>query len=176
MNKKILERRKKLVTILIFLIKFNLLAIPMYIIMYLDLTLPPLQVFLADMTEKILTSLGYSVARQDQFLTLSNITIDISMDCTGWKSMYALAALTIATPSIWKKKLRFLVIGLPAIFLLNFIRIVTTIIFALQFGLQYLEIVHTLFWREGLILAVVVAWFLWLRTVRYNIKNHKSII
>jgi exosortase/archaeosortase family protein len=176
MKKKILERRKKLLTILTFLIKFNLLAIPMYIIMYLDLTLPPLQVFLADMTGKVLTSFGYSVAREGQFLILSNITIDISMDCTGWKSMYTLVALAIATPSAWKKRLRFLAIGLPAIFLLNFIRIVTTIIFALQFGLQYLEVVHTVFWREGLILAVVVAWFLWLRTVRYNTKNHKSII
>ena len=59
------------------------------------------------------------------------------------------------------------------LFLLNFVRIVSTILFSLKFGFQYLDIVHTFLWREGLILAVVCVWYLWLKKTKYNIEQVK---
>ena len=162
-----------------FLIKFNLLAIPLYLILYFGIYYSPLQDFLTSIARPVIEIFGYDTTLIDQ--NRCNVqeiygpdfeqSVCISWDSTGWKSMYALAALAIATPFIaWKKKLKFLCIGIPIVFALNYVRIVSTILIALTLGFKYFEIVHTILWREGLILAVVAIWYVWLRKVKYNIQ------
>ena len=167
MSKKKLLNKKSLKTLTIFLIKFNLLAIPLYLVMFSGISYEPLQTFLAHLSYAIIKPLGYDIIQSGPILAVSINNqikqIEISWDSTGWKSMYALFALTIATPTIFKRKIRFLSICLPTIFLINFLRIITTILISLRYGFQYFEIIHTLLWREGLILAVVLIWYLWLR-------------
>jgi len=171
-KKKNLILRKKLKTIALFLLVFNLLAIPLYLLMYFNFSYPPLQNFLTSASRPFIEFFGYDTT----VITYHACNVPaisgnkfpepvcVSWDSTGWKSMYALAALAIATPLVvWKKKLKFLAIGVPLIFLINYLRIVTTILIALRFGWQYFEVVHTLIWREGLILAVVAIWYIWLR-------------
>lgn len=170
--------KKKLELILWFLLRFNLLAIPLYLAIYSNFSFLPLQTLFAQMAAGILKEQDYAVQQTDQILTISAdntiYSIDMSWDSTGWKSLYALAALVLAVPaSNLKSKLRFLAIGLPAIFILNLFRIVTTILIALNFGFQYFDIVHTVLWREGLIVAVVVLWYVWLkreRIIKYYIR------
>jgi len=178
MKKKIL--RKKLWVVALFLIKFNLLAIPMYLVLWLDISYPPLQFFLTDLVYRALNFLGYNAAlvtSPTSIVPLISVSdqfpkIQISWDSTGWKSLYALAALTIATPfATIKGKVKFLAVGLPLLFALNFIRILTTILAAINYGFQYFEVVHTLLWREGLIFAVVLLWYLWLRGIKYKVKK-----
>lgn len=170
--------RKKLKTVAWFLIKFNLLAIPLYLAIYYNFSYPPLQKFLTFLSIPFIEFFGYKTSLVDSFdcntPSISGFGFEkpvcISWDSTGWKSMYALAALAIATPVIaWKKKLKFLGIGLPLVFLINYLRIVTTILIALKFGWHYFDIVHNFLWREGLILAVVAIWYIWLRKEKYNI-------
>ncbi len=173
-KKKHLNERLK--TLLWFLIKFNLLAIPLYIILFLNLSYEPLQSFFASITYGTLKLFNYNVAVDSYRISVlmgdQLVQIDISWDSTGWKSLYALFALVIATPiSTYNKKLRFLLIGLPAIFVLNFIRILTTILISLNFGFQYFDIVHTILWREGLILAVVGIWYYWLWKEKVKINK-----
>ncbi|MDI6798915.1 MAG: exosortase/archaeosortase family protein [Candidatus Aenigmarchaeota archaeon] len=171
-KKEILKRRKKLLLILWFLIKLNILVIPLYVLLYLDFSFFPLQAFLTSLTGKTLQALGYPVSftSTNLFMLFNSPTgyllvpFEMTMDCTGWKTMYALAALTIATPkSKIKGKIKFLAIGLPFLFFLNFIRILTTLMFSFHFGYQHLEVMHTFLWREGLIFAVIFLWYLWLR-------------
>jgi len=169
--------RRKLLGVLIFLVKFNLLALPMYAVMYSGISLPWLQQAIADFLYATLKAAGYTVAKQGIVLTLvagnaiTNIIID--MDCTGWKSMYAVAALALATPAPndWKK-LKFIAAGASALFALNLLRVFTTIVVAYEVGFGYLDIVHTLLWREGLIIAVLAIWYLWLRNLR--LAKHKK--
>jgi len=161
-------RRKRLLEVLKFIIIFNLLATPMYIVLYFNLSFDPLRNFLAFVTVRFLSIFGLNVAQQDFFVVLlannQLVKIDISFDSTGWKTLYALFALTVATPGRkMKDKLKFLGVGLPALFVLNFLRISTTILVAAVFGLQYFEVVHIFLWREGLIAAVLLIWYLWLR-------------
>ncbi len=173
MARKLQKKERKLLTILLFLIKFNLLAIPMYIVIYFNFSFPPLQNFLAGLTKNSLILLGYPAIQKDSVIITADknqfYSIEVSWDSTGWKSMYALVALAIATPvKSLRKKLKFIGIAIPTIFFINFFRILTTILVALRYGLNYFEIVHTLLWREGLILAVVLIWGLWL----WNEKNN----
>lgn len=179
MKKKFKENlRKKLKTIAWFLIKFNLLAIPLYLAIYYNFSYPPMQKFLTSLSIPFIEFFGYQTSLMDFFgCNVPSIygfgfeePVCISWDSTGWKSMYALVALVIATPVIaWKKKLKFLGIGLPLVFLINYLRIVTTILIALKFGWNYFDVIHTFLWREGLILAVVAIWYVWLRKEKYNI-------
>jgi exosortase/archaeosortase family protein len=178
-KKKNLRLRKKLKTVAWFLIKFNLLAIPLYLVLYFNFSFPPLQEFLTKISIPAIELFGYKTMLLTSFhcnvdsifIPAYEQSICISWDSTGWKSMYALAALAIATPFIaWKRKWKFIAVGVPLVFALNYIRIVTTILISLKFGFQYFNVVHTLLWREGLILAVVAIWYLWLRKEKYNIR------
>jgi exosortase/archaeosortase family protein len=182
MKKKIL--RKKLWKIVLFLIIFNALALPMYAVIILNtnqeiISYQPLQFFLRDIIYQTLKHIGYTVSLSEDprcsipAILISDHSIDpicISWDCTGWKTMYALLALTIATPlSNLRVKFKFLAVGIPTLFFLNYLRIITTILISLIYGVQYFKVVHTLLWREGLILAVIAIWYLWLKKVKYNI-------
>jgi len=175
LNFKRLLKKNRLKFILWFLLRFNLLAIPLYLAIYTDFSFLPLQTLIAQITAAILKIQGYNIIQNNQTMLTdvdgSIYSIEVSWDSTGWKSLYALAALVMAvSASNIKNKLKFLSMGLPMIFVLNLIRILTTILIALNFGFQYFEIVHTLLWREGLIIAVVVLWYFWLKREKIIIR------
>ena len=160
-------KRERLIEVLKFILIFNLLAIPMYLVLYYNLSFDPLRYFLAYLTTKFLSVMGIDALQQNSFVNLlannQLLKIDISFDSTGWKTLYALFALVVATPNRKREsKAKFLAWGLPFLFVLNFLRILTTIMVAVYFGFQYFDVVHILLWREGLIAAVVLLWYLWL--------------
>lgn len=168
-SKKVLKRRKLLLAIAWFLVKLNLLAIPLYILLAINFSFPEFQSFLASILGNALNLLGYPTVVEGYYIGM----FEINMDCTAWKSMYLLAALAIATPAKKDEKIKFLLISLPLLFALNFARILTTIILAFQYGFEYLAIIHTFLWREGLIFAVIGFWYIWLRRTNYNIRKLK---
>ncbi len=183
-SKKILERRKKLLATLIFLIKLNLLAIPLYILLYIDFSLPPLQTFLAFSISSTLSFFKFPVTSEGKniFVFLKEeenykiIPFEISMDCTGWKSMYLLTALVFASSFNLKRNLKILAISLPILFIINFLRIVSTIAIALIFGFEFFEITHNILWREGTIFIVILIWYLWLRKIKYKLKDNLNLV
>jgi len=160
--------KKKLLEVVWFLVKLNLLAIPLYILIFLNFSCQPLQNFVAFLSYKLLRMLGVQVGLNQSLLTVIYgfrlIAIQISMDCIGWKSLYALAALVIATPAVkFKKKLRFLILGLPLLFLLNIARIAMTIYLSLALEPSSFSFVHDILWQWGLIFAVLGVWAVWLK-------------
>jgi exosortase/archaeosortase family protein len=166
--------KRNLLKVLIFLIKFNLLAIPLYLIMLFDLSFSPLQNFLANLITFFLKSLGYNAVRKDFTIAILHSNelnqIEISWDCTGWKSLYALFALSLATPTDLIKKIKFLALSLPTLFFINLVRILSTIVFSLSYGFDFFEIIHTFLWRWSLILLVLLIWFVWIK-VLYSKKQ-----
>lgn len=164
-----------------FLIKFNLLAIPMYIVLFLGIELYPLQIALTDLVHGIITALGYEAVKNGIMLTFVNppfaATIVMGIDCTAWKSMYALAALMLASPVVNdKKKLKYILLGVLFVFVLNIVRLVTTVLIGYQFGMGYLDIVHTLLWREGMIFAVIAIWLLWIKKQKVIFRKKQTIL
>jgi len=167
---------ERLVAIMWFLLKFNILALPMYLLIYMNISMPLLQALVANAVHVLLGLLGYSSVVEGYTLKFSAgasiVAAEMTFDCIGWKSMYALLALAIATPRIeWKKKLKFLAIGLPSIFAINIIRIATTVAVVINLGISYLEFVHSILWQEGLIIAVATIWYLWLRRYMTAVRN-----
>ncbi|MEM7821338.1 MAG: exosortase/archaeosortase family protein [Candidatus Aenigmatarchaeota archaeon] len=160
-----------------FLLRLNILLIPLYLSFFLNISFPHIQIFLANIITRVLVGLGYNSKTEGYFITIfsgENVNIEINADCTGWKSIYTLTALIIATPySSLNKKIFFLIISLPSLFFLNFIRILSTILLSLIFGLQYFETVHNLLWREGMIAIVLLIWYFWLIKVKHNSEQKK---
>jgi len=170
------KSRKRLLEILFFIIKLDAFLVPLIFLLRADFSYEPLQDFLAGIVSVTLNSLGYATKLSGHYISItfgiSMTVIDISMDCTGWKSAYALLALAVATPIAWKRKFIFLLASVPAIFFINYVRIVSTIAYAQSFGLQQLEVIHSVLWQEGLVSAVLALWGMW---VWKNKKVNKAI-
>jgi exosortase/archaeosortase family protein len=177
---------KRVELILDFLIKFNLLAIPMYIALFAGINHYPSQMFLTDIVHGVFKSAGYWIERSGIIIVLFAPTdppgpplaeiVTMGFDCTAWKTMYAFAALVVASPvSGRRKKMRFILIGGVALFALNIVRLITTLWVGYAFGFGSLDIVHTVLWREGLIIALLALWFLWLRNQKNNISKSQTI-
>lgn len=159
------QKKKVIRDVVVFLIKFNLLLIPFYAIIYFDISFYPLQIAFTNFIAAVLRLLNYRVLTSDFFLFLGEdkYPIDISRDCIGWKSVYSLFALVFATPGETKSKLKFLYIWIPVLFVVNIFRVLITLLIGLNFGLYYLEIIHTFFWQEVMIIALILIWYLWLK-------------
>ena len=172
------QKKKVLKDVFLFLVKFNLLLIPFYAIILLDLDFYPLQIAFANFLAWILRGFGYSVSTSAFFLFVGEdgIPIDISRDCIGWKSMYSLFALVFATSGYKKAKLKFLFAWMPILFTINILRTLITIWIGLNFGLYYLEIVHAFLWQQVMIFALIGIWFIWLRKGKLNIQSFRNIL
>ncbi len=161
------HREEKHYRILKFLIKFNLFALPLYVLLVLDWQSGWLQTFTADITYNLLQATGIAAERTGNFIAiqLQNGTWGafINWDCTGWKSFLALFALVMATDFPLKKKAKGLAVLLPALFAVNILRIVFMFHFARGFDLAYFELVHATIWSWGLIAAILVFWVAWMR-------------
>lgn len=147
-----------------FLVKLNILAMPLYLITYFGYSVTELQNLWAAGLEQSLRSFGYETALQGNIVGVKDGAtihqIDLSWDSTGWKSLYALAALVFASGvGTLRGKIRFLAFGLPLIALVNFLRVVTTSLFSLKFGFQYFDFVHVFLWGGMMIALVIGVWY-----------------
>jgi exosortase/archaeosortase family protein len=148
-----------------FLLKFNLLLIPFYAIIYFDLSVHPFQVTFTNFIATILRFLNYQVRTSEFYLFIGRdgYPIEISMDCLGWKGVYSLFALVFATSGKTRDKLRFLAVWMPVIFVINILRVLFTLIFGLNFGMQYIEFIHAFLWQEVMVAALIVIFYIWLK-------------
>ena len=170
-----------------FLLKLNLLAIPMYLAMFSGISYYPVQKFLTDVVYGTFESGGYWIERNGLMIMLFEPTeppgppvvqtIMMGFDCTAWKTMYAFAALVIASPvPDRRKRIKFMLIGSATLFAINIVRLVTTVLAAYSLGFGALDVMHTVLWREGLIIAVLALWFFWLRNQKHNISKSQTIL
>lgn len=168
----------KFIRILRFFIKFNLFAIPLYIVLYEGWTLPVLQRFIADIVVSALTALGYSPSMHDLVISIPVMHGDwaavINWDCTGWKSLIAYFALVMATDYPNKRKALGLLL-LPVIFVVNIIRVVFMFLYVKIFDLAHYQLVHSVVWSWGLILTILVLWLIWMKWDFTKLKYKKNM-
>ena len=159
------QKKKILKDVIVFLIKFNLLLIPFYAIIYFDISSYTLQSAFANFIGNILKGLNYQVKVSGFFLLIgkNEYPVDISMDCIGWKGVYSLFALVFATSGKVREKLKFLAIWIPVLFVINIVRVLATLLFGLNYGMKYIEFIHTFLWQEVMIVSIIIIWYFWLK-------------
>ncbi|HLC76584.1 MAG TPA: exosortase/archaeosortase family protein [archaeon] len=157
---------KQLMRVLKFIVKFNLFAIPLYLVLITGWNWPALQKWIADFTFSNLVAMGYNPSISDLLISIPIKNGDwaafINWDCTGWKSMLALFALIMATDFRLKRK-AFGMILIPVVFFINLLRILFMFFWVKTFDLAHYQIVHSLIWSWGLILTILLLWFVWMK-------------
>ncbi len=159
------QKKETLRRVMWFLVKFNLLLIPFYVVLYFDIDFFFLQELFASFIGSIVRVWGYFVEVNGIFIYVKNLAIDISRDCLGWKSTYSLVALVFASSGGLKEKLKFLLIWVPGLLVFNVFRVLLVILVGLKFGVRWFEIFHTYVWQQIMIFAIIGVWYLWLRKV-----------
>ena len=156
----------KLLRILKFIVKFNVFAIPLYIILFTRFEWVWLEKAVTDITVYFLNGLGFNPTVHDLLISIpirgGSWAAVINWDCTGWKSMLAFFALVMATDYPARRKAMGLLL-IPVIFAINLLRIVFMFFYVRAFDLAYYQAVHTIIWSWGLIITIAALWLLWLR-------------
>ena len=173
---KMTPEQKNLWNILWFLIRLLILAIPLYLIIFLAVDLTPLQVTVASQTSYILDNLGFNVIQEGYHIIVGTIEdhfyFMINEDCTGWKSILFLFALIFAVPRIsWKNRFIGLIIGIPIIWIANLGRVIGVVLAEGMWGLDFAMSLHDYGYRLGMIAVVLLIWLIWFRLSKEKEKN-----
>lgn len=165
------KENKKLLSILLFFFKLNILAIPMYVIIWFNLNFYLIEEIQAYQVSGFLNIFGIkSMVLKDYipFISMQGFDKDIGIDmaCTGYRSLFLLIALIFAFPSAWKKKLKGIFLFIPVVWLVNIIRIGTTILAGYGFGIEVFDITHLFLWREGLVFLILFLWIIWIKKIK----------
>ena len=164
-RKKFAGRNKRLYKLLMFFIRLNVFAIPLYTVLYSGYQ----SALLMDVT----TKLAYQMisGSMDASLQGNIITIPVengfwgarvSWDSTGWKSALAMAALILATDFPLRKKIYGLLL-LPLVYAANILRIWLMFFAVKSYGIAYFSLFHTVIWSWGLIFTILVLWAVWMK-------------
>jgi len=161
------ERQQRLWALLKFLIIFNLLAIPLQLIIFFRVNLYSLALIERAQVTFFLDLFGvdylvYDVPYGEGFIPaidLNNHVLAIGEACTAIRSLLAFSALVIASPRSWRSKKK-AVIFLPIIYFANIIRIATLAFVSLSIP-SFFDLFHIIVWREGLVFLILILWVYW---------------
>ncbi len=171
---------QKLKLISQFVIVFNILSLPMYLVMYYDLAWTGVQDFVASVASATLRAMGYSNSLSGHDITVAQPDgprrVEVSWDSSGWKTVYAMFSLIVATPLVrLGRKLRYIAVLLPLVFLVNVARVVTTIGISVTFGFAYFDLVHLFLWRYFLIGTILALWMAYLRRESIIMNKNQTV-
>lgn len=152
---------RELRVVFVFLLKLLVLAIPFHVVItYADLSAA--QATTARHVHGLLALLGTDVQLNGALLRFDGFDLLVSRDSTGWKSVFFLAALLIATRSRSIDKLTGLFVMLPAVYSVNLFRVVITA-YSGFYGVDAFNLLHDVLWQIGMVAAVLLLWLLWLK-------------
>ncbi len=133
-------------------------------------TLFALLSFTAHSAAFVLNLFGGNVEVSGSVLASDRCALNIVNECTAIIPMMILLCAIVAYPSRFNHKLLGLVLGLPLLFLLNLIRVVSLFYVSTYFK-NYMDTAHLLIWQPLMILAVIAIWLIWASKVGYVRKT-----
>jgi exosortase/archaeosortase family protein len=174
-RRKLTPQQERLWRLLEFMIRVNLLALPLYAILWIGIDFYPIQLVVATQAGLILQAMGYQVIQDGIGLLVGgSFQFFIIPDCTGWKSMLFLFALIFAVPRIaTRKRVIGLLIGLPIMWLGNTGRVIAVVAAQAAWGTELAMVLHDWLFQLGLVGLVLGAWIVWLNWAkgRSSIKS-----
>ena len=157
-------RQEKIFEANIFLGKMLAIGAVFHLILFIYPNTVPIQEAFASLTANFMNFFGYDFTAYSVYVMNAGPGYEITQDCLGWKSMMAFIALMISSGRVLDN-LRYLFLGLSAIVVVNFLRVVTTIHLS-EAGIISFEIIHGFLWRWSLTAVVLLAWIIWMKYYR----------
>lgn len=94
------------------------------------------------------------------------LQVDIIPECVGWLGLFAVIALIIAYPEAsWRERILGISISIPLMYLMNLIRLSTTIYAGWAQGIDLLNVVHDVLWKTLLIFWALLLWIVWIKFI-----------
>ncbi|MCD6522252.1 MAG: exosortase/archaeosortase family protein [Candidatus Diapherotrites archaeon] len=111
-----------------------------------------------------LQSKGISATFYPATIVTPAVTVNIIPGCSAWLGIAIITALILAYPGATKKeKLNGLVISWACLYIINIVRLVSTIAMTNWIGKWVWPILEPLLWRWGMIVVALLLWAFWLR-------------
>ena len=130
--------------------------------------LPSIEAFGIDATVKsvqaLFSLLGMPVERHESALFVAGTSVEIVSDCSPHMPYLMFAAVVLAFPTTWKRRLLGLLLGAVLIHLFNTLRIMA-LIGVLAWRRPWFEFVHVYLFQTGTVVVVFVTFAVWLRTI-----------
>lgn len=133
-----------------------ILTLPIYYDFFARL-LPPI---IAKSTGFILRIFGTKVQVSGTVILSPLFSVEVIPACSGIFPTMIFISAVLAYPCKLKEKLIGIFLGIPAIFFVNLIRMVSLFYVGAYFP-QIFEPAHLLFWQALMIIAAVLLWLLW---------------
>lgn len=114
----------------------------------------------AQTTGWALSALGQKATVNGVIVSCSKCTFEIIGECTAFFPGAILVAAILASPCVLRSKLVGLGLGIPALYLINLVRLVS-LCFIYRSYPQAFEMVHLLVWQSLMIFLTILLWIIW---------------
>jgi exosortase H (IPTLxxWG-CTERM-specific) len=125
---------------------------------------------IAMLSAPVLALLGDATA-SGHYLNFNGFGASVEGACDGVQPTYIYICAVLAFPSRWRDKGWGLLIGIPAIFLVNFVRVVTVMVCG-AFWPEFFERVHLYGWQALVIVLTMAIWVFWAE--RFVRRGHQA--
>jgi archaeosortase B (VPXXXP-CTERM-specific) len=105
---------------------------------------------------------------------MQGFAVEIIDECTGLLEMVIFLAAVLSFGTTIRKKALGLLMGIPAIYLFNVLRIIVLVLVGAYWPGAF-DFMHTYFWQVTLILMIGSVWVGWLYLVVYREKNPVAV-
>ena len=110
-------------------------------------------------------SLEGAVINADGFLAI------VAAQCTAIEILLLFTVVVLVCPVSARARMWALLLGIPAICALNFVRVISLLLVGVGFP-DHFETIHHLVWQPAMAIIALVSWLLWLRWASTN--NERS--
>jgi len=134
------------------------------------LFLEPLGVWMTSATAAALRVLGIETIVEGKRFSVGEAVLSMDGACLALNLKAMFAALVIAYPVKIERRLAGIAVGVPVIFVANYIRLILTGIAAHSLPLDVFTFAHDYMFMVFMVLVVVLVWVAWLEWVRRHAR------
>ena len=125
-----------------------------------DRLVEPFTAWIARTSGWILAAIGQDVAMQGTVIQSPKFAVNIRNGCNGVETLVIFCSAVLAFPASWASKLSGLVLGIVAIQIVNFLRVVALFLTGAYYP-KFFDSSHTVIWQTVVILCGVLLWMYW---------------
>ena len=111
-----------------------------------------------------LTLIGLEGRAEGTLVTSSIYSAEIIWECTGVTPILVFVAAVAAYPSVWHRKVYGVLLGVPALLVINQVRLVSLFYVGHWFP-EFFDTAHLLVWQSLIIFFTVMVWVVWMVTL-----------
>lgn len=121
----------------------------------------PFTMLIANIAHVVLGWTGADVSQNGTTINYGGIQLNILEECNGVPAIIVFVSAILAYPAAISRKLLGLVIGIPAIFLVNQIRVLSLFFIYKYLSPRMFDLMHIYVWQFVIITFAVLLWIYW---------------